>query len=710
MKINFKKVATVLGSALMLGSTAAFAAAASFTPSSFADGGIALVVGQRAMPSDMKAAVDLTASLAPTTTTTTTTAVTAGNVSVTDDEVTLGGVITGGDIDATLQDNKLETLADDSFTWDDGDSSEEYNYHEAVVIGTSKVLTTFDDKKLEGVALSNENALTYKFIFDEDLNESAVGSDEADTLYLTIMGQTYEVEAMNATADSITVTTSEQMSLTVGDEVTVSGKTIKLVDVFDGEVEVEVNGVSEVISEDDTERISGIRVSVETVGYHSNSPETSKAILKIGEDISKTYTDGEEYIGQDEDDPLWTWDIDNPGNVDGWIGVGYNAKINSANDEIAGDTIKYVGNGYTFPNNYVAVTLDSVTEAVYQDVKVYFEESEDLFNNSDSSTALAEDKPVLVIEAEETDAITVAGIETDKVYVWYNATSGKVQTYYNDFDGDYTPVGKMRLANASAGTVSAVTMAQTEIATVEVGDTNLDVDFEVISGVAYLTITNDDFANNEVAYLKVSDSDTLLNATAATGALEQLGATEEEAEAGDIVFNGTDVSTEDYDYMDHYGIKLSDGTTVNSEADDDMVTLSIPEEQVYAQVTVSMGAVVEDSASGASGVMTVYDNEVSSASGKNLIVIGGSCVNTVAAELLGGALCGDAFTAATGIKSGEALIQSFSRSGKTALLVAGYNAEDTTKAITYLSNNNVNTAVGSKMKVTSATTATALTA
>jgi hypothetical protein len=34
MKINFKKVATVLGSALMLGSTAAFAAAASFTPSS----------------------------------------------------------------------------------------------------------------------------------------------------------------------------------------------------------------------------------------------------------------------------------------------------------------------------------------------------------------------------------------------------------------------------------------------------------------------------------------------------------------------------------------------------------------------------------------------------------------------------------------------------------------------------------------------------
>jgi hypothetical protein len=708
MKINLKKVATVLGSALMLGSTAAFAAAASFTPSSFTDGGVALVVGQNAAASDLKAATDLTAALAPLVGPTTT-AVKAGDVKVTDDEITMGGLITGGDIDTALKDNKLSTLADDKFTWDDGADSDEYNYHEEISIGTANVLTTLDDKKLDGVALSNENALEYKFVFDEDLNESAVGTDDADTLYLTIMGQKYEIEAMDSS--SITVTTSEKMSLTVGEEITVAGKTIKLVDVFENDVEVEVDGVSETIADADTERISGMRIHVESIGYHSNDPASSKAILKIGEDISKKFDNNEEFIGQDEDDPLWVWDISNPGDAAGYIGVKYNAKINSANDEIAGDSIKYVGSGYLFPNNYVAVTLDSVTAAKYQDLKVYFEESEDLFNNSDSSTALVEDQPVLVIEAEETDAITVNSIETDKVFVWYNASSGKVQTFYRDFDGDYTPTGKMRLANNAAGTVSAVTMGATEIATVEVGDTNLDIDMEVAAGVAYLEITNDDFGNNQVAKIRLNNA-TLFNATARTGTLNQFGETEEDAEAGDVLFNGTDVSTEDYDFMDHYGIKLSDGTTVSKEADNDMVTLSIPEEQVYAQVTVSMGATTDTPST--SGIVTVYDNQVSTVAGKNLIVIGGSCVNTVAAELLGltaGASgCQAAFTTSTGIKSGEALIQSFARSGKIALLVAGYDAADTTKAVTYLSNNNVNTAVGSKMKVTSATTATAITA
>ncbi len=47
-----------------------------------------------------------------------------------------------------------------------------------------------------------------------------------------------------------------------------------------------ING--EVITEGSTEKVDGIQVNVDTVGYHTNSPELSKVILKIGEDISKT--------------------------------------------------------------------------------------------------------------------------------------------------------------------------------------------------------------------------------------------------------------------------------------------------------------------------------------------------------------------------------------------------------------------------------------
>ncbi len=707
MKINFKKVATLLGSALMVGSTVGLAAAASY-PAPFVSSGAAIVYGANAVNTDVaataKISADLTAELAAQTVGNSGAAVAAGDVKVTDDEVTLGGVITGDDIDTSLQDNKLSTLADDKLTWDDGTSSEEYDYHEAIVIGTSNVLTTVDDKKLTGVALSNENALSYRWVFEEAINTTAVGDSEADTLYLTIMGQEYEIEAM--TASSITVTTSQEVSMSIGDEKTVAGKQVKLVDVFDGDVEVEVDGKSEVIAEGQTERINGIRVHVQSVGYHSNSPETSKAILKIGEDISKTYSDGDEYIGQDEDDPLWVWDIVTAGAANGYIGVAYNAKIDSANDDIAGDSIKYVGGGYLFPNDYVAVTLDSITEASYEDVKVYFEESQDLFAASDSSTAIGEDKPVLIIEAESTDTITVAGQDTDKVAVWFNATSGMFETYYSDFDGDYTPTNKYRLANASAtaavGGAGNNTLAQTNIASIEVGDTDLNIAVKVVSGVASLIVLNTETGFTTTSVLNLTIGGTAV--TNVTGTLEQLGTNDEDSDANDIIFANTDVSTEDYDYMDHYGIKLSDGTTVQAEADDDMATLSIPDEQVYAQVTVSMGATVEDGEDSSVGFASFKDNEVSSYAGKNLIVVGGSCINTVAAELLGSStpLCESAFTTATTVKSGEFLIQSFTRGSNIALLVAGYSAADTERAVNYLVNTaDISTTAGSKIVKTS---------
>jgi len=151
------------------------------------------------------------------------------------------------------------------------------------------------------------------------------------------------------------------------------------------------------------------------------------------------------------------------------------------------------------------------------------------------------------------------------------------------------------------------------------------------------------------------------------------------------------------------------------DSDQKIATLSYPKEQITAQVYVAANAAqITAGSTGGSvssiGAQTVYDNEVSSVSGKNLIVIGGSCINSVAAELLGGAACDAAFTAKTGVKAGEALIKSFTRGSKVALLVAGYNAEDTTKAVTYLSNKPIDTTVGKALKVTSATEATAITA
>ena len=84
----------------------------------------------------------------------------------------------------------------------------------------------------------------------------------------------------------------------------------------------------------------------------------------------------------------------------------------------------------------------------------------------------------------------------------------------------------------------------------------------------------------------------------------------------------------------------------------------------------------------------ILDSEASSASTKNWIVVGGSCVNSVAAELLGVTYptCGADWTTKTEVGAGEYLIETFAQGtgSKIATLVAGFNAGDTTNAATYL--------------------------
>jgi len=144
--------------------------------------------------------------------------------------------------------------------------------------------------------------------------------------------------------------------------------------------------------------------------------------------------------------------------------------------------------------------------------------------------------------------------------------------------------------------------------------------------------------------------------------------------------------------------------------------ITYPSAQTSASpVLTAKGATVTSDNSGSSsgdgsvkvlGSVSVSDSEASSVSGKNLIVVGGSCINSVAASLLGSALCGADFTTSTGVGAGQFLIQTFDRTGgKVATLVAGYNAGDTTNAAKYLSTQTVDTTVGKKYKGTSATTA-----
>jgi hypothetical protein len=147
-------------------------------------------------------------------------------------------------------------------------------------------------------------------------------------------------------------------------------------------------------------------------------------------------------------------------------------------------------------------------------------------------------------------------------------------------------------------------------------------------------------------------------------------------------------------------------TLDNSDSDQSSAMISYPDEQIYAQVyvagegaSITAGTVSGSSSVKSLGSVTVSDKEVGSVSAKNLIVVGGSCVNSVAASLLDSAtpLCGADWEAATGVGSNSFLIETFDRgNGKVATLVAGYNAGDTTNAAKALTTQTVDTSVGKK--------------
>ena len=108
------------------------------------------------------------------------------------------------------------------------------------------------------------------------------------------------------------------------------------------------------------------------------------------------------------------------------------------------------------------------------------------------------------------------------------------------------------------------------------------------------------------------------------------------------------------------------------------------------------------------GSVTRKDSEISGIQSRNLIVIGGSCINTAAARILDvpEGTCGQAFTDATGVGPDQFLIKvvdSPYADGKYAMLVAGYEAEDTKKAVDYVTTEKPSTDVGTEKKLVTAT-------
>jgi len=130
------------------------------------------------------------------------------------------------------------------------------------------------------------------------------------------------------------------------------------------------------------------------------------------------------------------------------------------------------------------------------------------------------------------------------------------------------------------------------------------------------------------------------------------------------------------------------GTYVELDTNDqNSVTLTYPEAEAIADVYITSGVVSTSAAGGEVGGLVqvdvgsaMLDSEVADWEAQNVIVVGGPCVNTVAAELMG-----NPADCTTGFEEGKAKIKLF-EGENVALLIAGYSADDTRRACTVMKN------------------------
>jgi hypothetical protein len=346
---------------------------------------------------------------------------------------------------------------------------------------------------------------------------------------------------------------------------------------------------------------------------------------------------------------------------------------------------------------------DVITGNTYNDL---VKNNEDLNQTAGTTTTFTIDSQTFTVTAVDADTVTITSSDYSKaaggtvaVYPYLGLVDGKDEIVALVEDVSITnlnattlqlPTGTLTLSGNStaAQTVGTVYYNITSVA-------NTDTTQTITIG-----LTSDNSAGARYTYpsiLFVEEEDKT-EASSNTMNAVILHTTDDSthSEAANPAFTGTastEYDTDTFDDTDFTGYLTNFGTFVVKDTSDtdqtlSWLTYSANGQQMYAELFVSeVGASITPGSSGSGGVIQVYkDSERDMFSGKNIVVVGGSCINTVAAQILDSTtpLCGADFTAKTNVGAGQYLIKSVAspyNANKVALLVAGFEATDTVNAV-----------------------------
>jgi hypothetical protein len=719
-KTAIKRVAAMSTGALMLGATALGAVAATDLgdyPSPFVKDGMwsgLVVVGSGANAADIVGATDIIGRL---------TQEAVSSVSGTGVTTVTGGIsgkATFGEgianasvsdtIDYELEDDDISSLADSQITF----NSTSYDYREMIkldqdspVVETS--LTGSDDDYETTPYMEVGSAkIQYYYVFDKSIDIGGASTDIPVTL--NFLGKNLKITSVASDGNSFTAYVGDEYFMSVGDSVTVLGKTVTLNNVASCatspcNIIVDVDGVQETVS--GTETVNGIEITIDETFYSDTTAERSAGII-VGEQASESYQDNDEYVDYcatkwstescKKTDPDWKWVINDlelsavgdtaTGDAGPTIGIDNDFVVNGDDDNPI-----TVGGCYDLPNDFAEICFDSLTTTDYLDLSFEVELDTDI-SNAAGSTATAE--KTIYIKSSEEDTISIdfssldtaviaADTKTDKVWLWHNGSTGNIAVLYEDTNNAIVEAGHYVNTTLDDGKDFArIIYGATK-------NTNIELDlFATESTNSIFNITLDVLPDTATDIINGAD-DIVLNFETTSSDFVSLGTTHGTNEAGEL-FWGTalgDISTKDENHLSAYGIVIKDP---KSNGASDTVALQIPNDQVRANIVVkgtgstvatTGGSVQVNSIAGVD--LVKLDTEVTDKTTKPMIIVGGPCINPIAAEAL--SLTYPACGASSTIPEGNALIKLVENAfGGTnvALVVAGWEAANTREAANVL--------------------------
>jgi outer membrane murein-binding lipoprotein Lpp len=429
----------------------------------------------------------------------------------------------------TIDDSDINLINDKvEFDGDDYDVKEEVIFTDAFKLMTSiEGDENFAEKPY--LVTTDEGAIAYKYIIEDDLDASEISEDEP--LNIKFLGKDLEIiEADNVTGE-ITVREGAKFLMDEGatKTITLDGKDYVVTVDFvssDGGAKFSINGqVTSTLDEGETDEASDIEVSViEILDNEAAEGRADKVEFYLGETVYKTIADGDEYT-EDVEDFIYTVEFDGA-NLRS-IGVSYDRQADDLEDIEDGFEPIAIGKELVFPEGYVKVKFLGVTDVSYNQYDLTLEEQGDTH------------MPVVQLVSDDDRGFSVGTEEVNKVRI--NATN----VFYKDDNNDWV--------TANLNTLKL---------TFE--DTELGVTYDPVTGV-----------------LSIDDLDIMVgDVTVPTTLFTQLGVTEEQSEATEIVYNGVSLGTKEDKVL------TTDGVIIAVEEDEDRFSFSLPGDDITGDVEV----------------------------------------------------------------------------------------------------------------------------